>query len=371
MSRKTGLVLQGGGALGAFEYGVLRRLYEEPGFAPDVISGVSIGAINAACLAGARGDPIKTLGELWDALSLAPWPLMPPTLERFAALFGNPAFYTMRMDYAAFPFWTSFYNTDALRPLLERCIDFEKLNSPSNPITLLLSATNVHTGEIRTFDNRRDGITPDHILASGSLPPGFPMTRVLGVDYWDGGLFNNTPLLPAIENLEEGPDVKLYVVNLFPNEGSIPKNMMQVFGRMFAIQFSNKLVMDVKTAQKVNTFARMVDFIAESLTPDARQKLAQDPGLADVRAMYAQWKHYKIIQNIVVIANDMPEPVFGPFDFSRISIQQRIQAGYETALRQLGRPDKPVAGPSDEPSVSVAEPEDASGDGSRARPIVM
>lgn len=371
MSRKTGLVLQGGGALGAFEYGVLRRLYEDPTFAPDVISGVSIGAINAACLAGARGNPIGTLGELWDALSLAPWPLMPPMLERFAALFGNPAFFTMRMDYAAFPFWTSFYNTDALRPLLERCIDFEKLNSPSNPITLLLSATNVRTGQIETFDNRHDRITPAHILASGSLPPGFPMTRVLGVDYWDGGLFNNTPLLPVIENLEEGPDVKLYVVNLFPNEGSIPKDMMQVFGRMFAIQFSNKLVMDVKTAQKVNTFARMVDFIAESLTPAAKQKLVHDPGLTDVRAMYEQWKNYKIIQNIIVIANDLPEPVFGPFDFSRSSIQERIRAGYETALRQLSHPPEPEPVWSDDSCVGSPEPDDTSGAGSRERPIVM
>jgi predicted acylesterase/phospholipase RssA len=342
--KTTGLVLQGGGALGAFEYGVVRRLYEEPGFAPDVISGVSIGAVNAACLAGARGEPIQTLGSLWDALSLPTMPLLPPQFTRLAALFGNPSFFNMRLDYAALPFWTSFYDTGALRPLLEKCIDFKRLNSRDNPIQLLLSATNVRTGQIETFDNRSDQITPDHILASGSLPPGFPMTQVNGVEYWDGGLFNNTPLQPVIEELDEGPDVRLYVVNLFPNQGKIPQNMMDVLGRMFAILFSNKLVMDVNTARKVNTFSRLVDFLDDSLTNQVKQRLQQDPALADVKAMYAKLKSYKEIQNLVMIVNEEPEPVFGPFDFSRQSIESRIRWGYEAALRQLGRRDAGAQG---------------------------
>ena len=346
--KTTGLVLQGGGALGAFEYGVIRRLYEEPGFAPDVISGVSIGAVNAACLAGARGEPVQTLGTLWEALSLPTMPLLPPQVTRMAALFGNPSFFTMRLDYAALPFWTSFYDTDALRPLLEKCIDFEKLNSRDNPIKLLLSATNIRTGQIETFDNRRDQITPDHILASGSLPPGFPMTPVNGVEYWDGGLFNNTPLQPVIEELDEGPDVRLYVVNLFPNQGKIPQNMMDVLGRMFAIQFSNKLIMDVNTATKVNVFTRLVDFIDAGLTEQAKKKLEKDPSLSDVKAMYAKLKSYKDIQNIVMIVNEEPEPVFGPFDFSRQSIESRIGWGYEAATHQLAKP-RPARKPQAQP----------------------
>ena len=110
----TGLVLQGGGALGAFEYGALLRLYEDPAFRPDIIAGVSIGAINAACLVGAKDDPLKTLQYIWDRFTVeAPW-FVPPQGQRFFALFGNPHFFSMRNDYMASAFWTSFYRIDPL-----------------------------------------------------------------------------------------------------------------------------------------------------------------------------------------------------------------------------------------------------------------
>ena len=141
---RTGLVLQGGGALGAFEYGALLRLYEEPGFSPDIISGVSIGAINAACLVGAKDDPLKTLEFLWDRLTIqAPW-FVPPQGQRFLALFGHPHFFNMRYDYMASSVWTSLYSTDPLRHLLHEMVDFDKLNSSS--INLVISATTVRTG---------------------------------------------------------------------------------------------------------------------------------------------------------------------------------------------------------------------------------
>jgi predicted acylesterase/phospholipase RssA len=332
----TGLVLQGGGALGAFEYGALLRLYEEPAFSPDIISGVSIGAINAACLVGAKDDPVKTLQFVWDRFTVqAPW-LVPPQGQRFLALFGNPSFFNMRYDYLAGAFWTSFYRTDPLRRLLHETIDFDKLNN--SPINLVLSATNVRTGDIEIFDNRTTRITAEHIIASGSLPPGFPMTAIEGEWYWDGGLFNNTPLSPVIERLDPSPDVKrhLYVIDLFPNAGKVPSNMLDVMDRMFELIFSNKLVKNVEMTRRVDEFIQALDEIEAHLPPEARERVTKLPG-------YQRLRQYKIIKNLVVIANEEPELGFGPFDFSQQTIKKRIEAGYQAAARRLALGEEPGA----------------------------
>lgn len=324
----TGLVLQGGGAAGAFEYGVLRRLYEEPGFVPDVISGVSIGAINAACLVGARGDPLDALGEVWRRFRVAGLPGLPPAVEKFASLFGNPAFYAMRLDYPVAPWWTSFYTTDRLRALLDELVDFDKLNASA--INLLIGATNVRTGDIEVFDNRRTVITADHVVASGSLPPGFPMTRIGEERYWDGGLFNNTPLAEVIERLDSDPSVskRLFVVNLFRNAGQVPRNMLEVAERMFEIIFSNKLMMDVETARKIDEFLMALAEIDRSLPEESRRRIRALPG-------YQRLQQYKIVKNVIVIENRETGVVFGASDFSPRSIEARIRAGYAAADEKL------------------------------------
>jgi predicted acylesterase/phospholipase RssA len=333
---RTGLVLQGGGALGAFEYGALLRLYEESTFAPDIVSGVSIGAINAACLVGAKDDPLKTLQLVWDRFTVrAPW-FMPPEWQRFVALYGNANFFRMRLDYFASPSWTSFYQTDGLRALLEEVVDFQKLNN--SPINLVVSATNVRTGDIEVFDNRAAKLTADHIVASASLPPGFPMTAVKDQWYWDGGLFNNTPLSPVIERLDPDPAIekRLYVVNLFPNTGKVPTNMLDVLDRMFELIFSNKLIENVQTTRRVDEFIQALDEVEASLPPEARARVTKLPG-------YQRLRQYKIVKNIIVIANEEPELVFGPFDFSRRTIEKRIEAGYRAAAHSLTHAGESVA----------------------------
>ena len=328
---RTGLVLQGGGALGAFEYGALRRLYEEPAFSPDVISGVSIGAINAACLAGAKDDPRKTLELVWDRFIVrAPW-FVPPEAQRFLSLFGSPSFFNARYDYMTCASWTCFYWTDPLRRLLQDVLDFDKLNN--GPINLLVSATNVRTGDIEVFDNRTTKITAEHIVASGSLPPGFPMTSIGNECYWDGGLFNNTPLSPVIERLDPSPDVerRIYVINLFPNAGKVPANMLDVMDRMFEMIFSNKLVKNVQMTQMIDEFIQALDEIEASLPAKAKERVTKLPG-------YQRLRRYKAINNLIVIANEEPELVFGPFDFSRQTIAARMEAGYQAAARRLSGP---------------------------------
>jgi predicted acylesterase/phospholipase RssA len=321
---KTGLVLQGGGALGAFEYGAIRWMHEHEQFSPDVIAGVSIGAINAACLVGARGEPMETLCELWERFAVTSPPFMPESAQRFLALFGNTSFYRMRWDSVALPFWTSFYDTAILRRVLEEFIDFDTLNNSRT--TLFVSATDIETGEIVHFGNHTTGIGPEHIMASGALPPGFPMVRVDGRHCWDGGLFNNTPLAPVIEELDpdENVEKQIVVMNLFPNRGRVPTNMLEVLDRAFEIVFSNKLQMDVKTAKKVDEFVEVLQEIERHLPEDVMRRLGDNPA-------YQHMKKYKLIKNLITITDDSATPVFGPFDFSRASIAARIAAGQEAA----------------------------------------
>src|SRR4051794_37900408 len=212
----TGLVLQGGGALGAFELGVIEWLLDQ-GIRPDVVSGVSIGAINATVLCGCRNrDPRAALNGLWADLTT---PSFPPPLDglnpRLSTL-GNPGMYFPRVDYLNVLGWTSFYDTLPLRLTLERHVDFERLrpDGQRQSTRLILTATNLRTGKLDRFDSSQMPIRPAHVMASGSLPPSFPPTdapappEVGGGDqpYWDGGLFDNTPLSMVIGALQESDD---------------------------------------------------------------------------------------------------------------------------------------------------------------------
>ncbi|WP_019216735.1 patatin-like phospholipase family protein [Legionella tunisiensis] len=323
--KQTGMVLQGGGALGAYEFGALKRLYETHKFSPDIISGVSIGAINAIALVGARDEPISTLGEIWEELSVFPFPLLNEKLASYLALFGNQSFFHLRTDYWNLSNWTSFYFTKPLQQLLDKYIDFKKVNNTA--IRLILTATDVATGKVKTFTNQgedRTEITPLHVLASGSLPPGFPITTIKNKHYWDGGLFDNTPLSPVLECLDPNPAVEkqIIVINLFPSQGKIPGNMIDVFDRIFEIQFSNKIRFNKELTEKINEYIETIDEI-EKIIP-GNSPIRQLPG-------YQRLINYKYIENVE------PETVNAPFDFSPNTIQKRIAAGYRDADNALSR----------------------------------
>ena len=174
----TAIVLQGGGALGAYEYGVLRALYEQrPGFKPVAVAGISIGAITAAVLGGARSDPVSTLDRLWrEKLTVSP-PLpfdwLPSHIDRSLAVLGNPGMYRLSTALLTTP-WavTSVYETGPLRRTLAELVDPDRLNDEETRV--FVGATNVGTGEMEFFDSRRPGgLTSEHVAASGSLPPSF------------------------------------------------------------------------------------------------------------------------------------------------------------------------------------------------------
>jgi NTE family protein len=337
----TAVVLQGGGALGAYEYGVLKALYEtRPGFRPVAVAGVSIGAITAAVVGGAKGDPIAALDTLWrDKLAVSPPPFvwLPPKIDQSLAMLGNPGMYRLNAGLFTTP-WTStsIYDTAPLRTTLAELVDPARLNDGDPRV--VVGAVQVGTGEMEFFDSRRvDGLTFEHVAASGSLPPSFPMTRSGDDWYWDGGLFSNTPLSPAINALEEAADGdptavrELIVIELFPMRAAIPRSLDDVLQRMVQLQYTSRLTLDKKFFDKID---RLVDLMARI-----------DEGLpkgSDVRTdpTYREMRAYRKIDHFNVVTSGLPPALSNASDFSRSSIEARIQAGYDDAIAQgIGRVD--------------------------------
>ena len=187
---KTAIALQGGGALGAYAFGALKRIYEsKPNFRPSAISGVSIGAFTAAIVASHPDNPIPKLQAFWDELTVLHSAFLPPSAEKFLAYFGNSAFYWPRLDYFRLPFWTNIYDLSPIKRTLQRYIDFERI--AGGDVKLIVTATNIVSGEIEEFsnDDSANPITMDHLIASGSLPPSYPAREIGEHSYWDGGLF--------------------------------------------------------------------------------------------------------------------------------------------------------------------------------------
>jgi NTE family protein len=338
----TGLVLQGGGALGAFERGVIEWLLDN-GIEPDVVSGVSIGAVNAAVLCGHRQpDARVALRDLWTDLTT---PSLPPPLDQAngrLSLFGNPGMYFPRVDYLNFLGWTSFYDTQPLRLTLERHVSFEKLGpanfegpGPRAP-RLILTATNLRSGRLDRFDSKLMPLTPAHVLASGSLPPSFPSTMASAPlenggeeqPYWDGGLFDNTPLSKVISALQESPDPHktMFVVNLFPSEAPLPTNVPEVVTRMMTLAFSNKSEKDLERAHETTDIIRLVQELDRLMERHQELRpLARHPG-------YLAVKRYEAPIHIIEITNT---DVSAAADFSAAAIEERREAGYAAAAQKI------------------------------------
>jgi NTE family protein len=342
-TKRRALVLQGGGALGAYAYGVIKALYEQPDFSLDAVTGVSIGAINAAVLVGAKDDPIRALDELWrERLAIRNWPFTPPMLERYGSLLANPAMYWLRPSYVYAPLLapfleTSIYEIAALRQTLADLIDLNRLNRSA--IHLVVSAVDIETGEVAYFENQSQvPLCIDHILASGGLAPGFPMTNIkdprTGEErwYWDGGFASNLPLAKAIDLLEQAdpdnPDVQreLIVIELFPMRSKVPTNLIEVQDRVTQLIFSSKLILDEQLFEKMNAFVDLIQQIDQALPPEST--LRQHPG-------YRELKRHQKIDSFLVITSTTPGATSGASDFSQAAIERRIAAGYQDALTQL------------------------------------
>jgi NTE family protein len=249
------LLLQGGGALGAYQAGAYEGLVEA-GMAPDWVVGISIGAINAALIAGNPPDRrVERMKEFWQRVSshapLIPPPWLDPVrpmLNQLSAsssiLFGVPYFFNLRIPPPLFfipaesPERLSYYDTEPLKATLEELVDFDLLNRER--VRLSLGAVSLKTGQSVYFDNHNTRIGPDHVRASGALPPGLPPVQIGDDYYWDGGVVSNTPLMYVLANL---PRMRALVVqvDIFRPDGDLPLDMDEVMRRNLDVRFSSRL----------------------------------------------------------------------------------------------------------------------------------
>src|ERR1700727_1323030 len=279
------LVLQGGGALGSYQAGAYQALCHFD-FEPDWVAGISIGAVNAAIIAGnPREKRVGRLKEFWEMVS-APVPWNPVTKsdrarslfnETSAALiatFGVPGFFRPRVPPA--PLWPqgtpqskSYYDTAPLRATLEHLVDFDLINDLKTRLSV--GAVSVTSGNFRYFDNfefRKLGkkIGPEHIMASGALPPGFPSIEIEGEHYWDGGIASNTPLDYVLDE-DVTNDLLIFQVDLFSARGALPNSLLEAAEREKDIRFSSRTRMNTDKNKEIHNIRVALRDLLEKL-PD-------------------------------------------------------------------------------------------------------
>lgn len=323
----TVLVLQGGGALGAYQAGAFEA-FAAAGTMPDWIAGVSIGAINAALIAGnVPTQRVARLKEFWNRVSAAT-PLTLPVLfdplrplfngwsATSAALFGVPGFFTPR--YGTLPIAAdSVYDTGPLRRSLLELVDFDLLNSGA--VRLSIGAVEVRSGNSVYFDTRTTRIGPEHVLASGALPPGFAPVQIGNDFYWDGGIVSNSPLWYV---LDDAPaiDALILQVDLFSARGSLPTNLMQAQERAKDIQYSSKTRFNstqLRERQELKAaFRRLLDKLPASLRNDA-----------DVQRLSASAQPSQISLVQLINRHDTRSSIAKDYDFSRATVRELWQAG--------------------------------------------
>src|SRR5579863_6462647 len=345
---QVALVLQGGGALGAYQAGVYEAL-TEAGIEPDWIAGVSIGAVNAAIIAGNPPNArVERLREFWTQVTTdRAWPWFGDAIFGLAkgdavrdAL--NQASATRALANGATGFFaarpvtpwiqpagtidaTSFYDTSELRLTLERLIDFDQLNAGATRLSV--GAVNVRTGNFVYFDNTMQKVSPLHIMASGALPPGLPAIEIEGEHYWDGGLVSNTPLQWVVDN-EPRRDTLAFQVDLWNARGQFPRNMLEVMTREKEIRYSSRTRASTDQFKHIQKLRRAVAHLLDQLPENLRNTPE-----AKLLSTAADHKAYNIIHMIYHAKNY--EGHSKDYDFSRLSMQEHWNAGLHDARRTL------------------------------------
>jgi NTE family protein len=269
---KIVLVLQGGGALGAYQAGAYETLCEA-GEIPTWVAGTSIGAVNGAIIAGNPPERrVQRLREFWERVSsrLLAWPLSNDDNSRrifnetsavLVAAGGAPGFFEPRVPPAVLmpqgtPEAISLYDTEPLRATLEELVDFDLLNSGA--VRLSVGAVQVLSGNMKYFDTQKMRIGPEHIMASGALPPGFPPIEIDGQPYWDGGLVSNTPLEFVLERTGPRDDMVIFQIDLFSAKGCMPENLFDIGQREKEIRYSSRTRLNTDIFREMQTIRRAI-----------------------------------------------------------------------------------------------------------------
>ena len=332
------LVLQGGGALGAYQAGVYQGL-SEAGIEPDWVIGTSIGAINAALIAGNKpSDRLDRLKEFWDRVRTRS-PLKAPWLSLFGNAFANlgvlaqgvPGFFEPNpsalwgIHYRAGPGLAAYYGTDPLKATLEDLIDVKRLNSREMRVTV--GAVNVKSGEMCYFDSRDMRIDISHVMASGALPPAFPAIEINGQHYWDGGVYSNTPIEVVFDD-KPRRDGLIFAVDLWQPHGDLPETLWQVMSRHKDIQYSSRGLSHVARQQQLHRLRHVVRELTARLPKD----LIKDPMVAEL-ASYGCGSTMHLVRLLAprLYREDHTKDI----DFSAEGVSTRWQAGYDYVRRVI------------------------------------
>ena len=367
------LVLQGGGALGAYQAGVYEGL-AEVGIEPDWVGGVSIGAINGALIAGNMpGVRVERLREFWTTVTAPPlWPATDPAwagaieqggaeartalgwFEATRALVeGQRGFFVPRVASPllaadAAPEALGFYDTGPLKHTLERLVDFDRINHAGG-MRLTVSAVNIANGNFELFDNRRGRwagrLGPAHVMASGALPPGFPAVEIEGEHYWDGGLVSNTPLATVLDD-EPRRDTLAFQVDLWSARGPLPKNLLDIEERQKDIRFSSRTRAVTQQLARERHLRRV---LRETL---ARVPVAERKGDAWCReaAALASDKRFNVVH--LIYQEKAWDSQHKDFEFSALTMRDHWASGLADIRRTLAHPDWLALPPAAQSSVT-------------------
>lgn len=333
------LVLQGGGALGAYQVGVYEALHER-GMAVDWVIGTSIGAVNGALIAGNRpAQRMERLSAFWariersspaDALRL--WPAAYSMAANLDTLLrGVPGFFApnpgawlgphARLGVDA----ASYYSTAPLHDTLASLIDFDCIAQRETRLTV--GAVNVRTGTMRYFDSRDGRIGPEHVMASGALPPAFPAIRIDGEPYWDGGIYSNTPIEAVLDDRPRR-DSLIFTVNVWQPDGDEPQSIWQVMGRQKDIQYASRADSHIARQQQIHHLRHVIRELSRRLSPKQRDS-------ARVQEL-ASWGCGTTMHVVRLLAPGLDdEDHTKDIDFSANGIRARRRAGYVDTLRVI------------------------------------
>ena len=338
---RIALVLQGGGALGAYQAGVYQAMHEAR-LEPDWVSGVSIGAINSAIIAG--NPPNRRLRQLrtfWERITDRKiWPFTPDgdiyrkarnaTSSWLTMTQGQPGFFSPRfpnpwMSVTGAQSATSYYDNSPLRETLTDLVDFSLLNERSTRFSV--GAVNVLSGNFVYFDNAIEQIEPEHVMASGALPPALPMVKIGTDHYWDGGIVSNTPLQHLLDQ-EDNLNTLVFQVDLFSARGVLPRDIQDVLARHKDIMYSSRTRYNTDVFRRIHNWqvalyqalARIPEEMLNDGDRQMKERLSRLPDIAILHIIYQQ-KAY--------------EGHAKDYEFSGTSMREHWQSGYEDTKRTL------------------------------------
>ncbi len=342
----SALVLQGGGALGSYQAGAYAALHAA-GQQFDWVAGISIGAINAAIICGNPPERrIERLEQFWrqtsSMVTMAPLDdqegvvrIFDETSAAVTATFGAPGFFRPRVPPAlpGFPHspeLLSVYDTAPLRETLLSLVDFDLLNSGA--VRYSVGAVNVKTGNFRYFDTAHERIGPEHVMASGALPPGLPMIEIEGEYYWDGGVVSNTPLQYVLDYERPPKDMLVFQLDLFSARGALPETLLEVTQREKDIRYSSRTRMNTDLMCRLHALSSAV----ARLSPKVALTLKDDP---DWRILNEAAHEDATTIVHLIHRRAVGEGASKDYEFSRHTMERNWSDGKLDVHKTLSHPD--------------------------------